>query len=260
MRIDAGRYVNVRAVANGLPDDVLKNLPAYHSITGCDTTSYPFKVGKVKPLKKAMKNNKMNLLDNFGALEYGNEMTKAEKFLQTMMYGGKENETIVQTRCKMYERQKQKNSSSLIPDESSVLEHLKRAKYQSIIWNQCQKRDIIYPDPEEYGWINNEGLKPCWFTCPQLPPSLTKKTKKGKKKELSIGYEADTEESESEEPPAKKTKRSPVQNRASDADISESEDPQSEFTDNTSDNFESEGSIDISSFDESDSDDSDYLQ
>ena len=51
MRIDAGRYVNVRAVANGLPDDVLKNLPAYHSITGCDTTSYPFKVGKVKPLK-----------------------------------------------------------------------------------------------------------------------------------------------------------------------------------------------------------------
>ena len=120
---------------------------------------------------------------------------------------------------------------------------------------------IFYPDPEEYGWVNNEGLKPCWFTCPQLPPSLTRRTKKGKKKELSICYEADTEESESEEPPPKRPKRSPVQVRASDADISESEDLQIEFTsDNTSDNFDSEGSIDISSFDDSDSNDSDYLQ
>ena len=49
--------------------------------------------------------------------------------------------------------------------------------------------------------------------------------------------------------------------RASDADISESDDLQIEFTsENTSDNFDSEGSIDISSFDDSDSNDSDYIQ
>ena len=78
---------------------------------------------------------------------------------------------------------------------------------------------------------------------------------------MSIGYEADFEESESEEPPPKRSKRSPVQVRASDADISESDDLQIEFTsDNTSDNFDSEGSIDISFFDDSDSNDSDYIQ
>ena len=36
----------------------------------------------VKPLKKAIKNNKMSILDDFGTKEYGNEMESAEKFFR----------------------------------------------------------------------------------------------------------------------------------------------------------------------------------
>ena len=109
----------------------------------------------------------------------------------------------------------------MIPDQSSLTEHLRRAKYQAIVWSQCANSNIDYPDPEDYGLVNENGLKPCWFTCSQLPPSLTKRFKKGKKKDLTIGYEADTEESDTEEPPIKKSKRSATlePNRSSDADV-----------------------------------------
>ena len=93
----------------------------------------------------------------------------------------------------MYDKQKQKASANLIPDQSSLTEHLRRAKYQAIIWSQYANQNIYNPNTEDYGLVNENGLKPCWFTCSQLPPSLTKRSKKGKKKDLTIGYEADTE-------------------------------------------------------------------
>ena len=47
---------------------LLVYVPAYHSLTGCDTTSYPYKVGKVKPFKKMVANNKFSLLSSAGIL------------------------------------------------------------------------------------------------------------------------------------------------------------------------------------------------
>ena len=56
-------------------------------------------------------------------------MKRAEKFVQTIMYPGKDNESIAETRSQMYEKQ--------IPNQSSLHEHLKRAKLQTMIWSQC---------------------------------------------------------------------------------------------------------------------------
>ena len=213
MQIENEKFVDINEINRKLPEEVRKVLPAYHSVTGCDTTSYPFGVRKAKPLKKAMKNTKMNLLRCFGN-EEDDETKSAEKFLQTVMYPGKENESIIQTRSRMYGKQKQKASSSLIPDPSSLREHLKRAKLLALICNQCGEQDIDYPDPTEYGWLKEDGLKPCWFTGPQLPPSLIRERKKGRRKKPDqfYGYEADTEESDVEDPARKKLRRpSPTQ-------------------------------------------------
>ena len=54
MNIDDEKFVNVNDICSNLPEKIRKLLPAYHSITGLDTTSYPFRVGKVKPFKKAL--------------------------------------------------------------------------------------------------------------------------------------------------------------------------------------------------------------
>lgn len=74
----------------------------------------------------------------------------------------------------MYDKQKVKSSSSILPDESSTNEHLKRSDLQAFIWYQCLKQDIEYPSIKHRGWEETEdGIRPIWFTCPQFPPSLS---------------------------------------------------------------------------------------
>ena len=62
MKIDDEKLVDVNDIWSNLPEKVRKLLPAYRSITGSDTTSYLFGVGKVKPFQKALKKNKIGLL------------------------------------------------------------------------------------------------------------------------------------------------------------------------------------------------------
>ena len=111
----------------------------------------------------------MSLLDDFGTKEY---------FFRQLFIVEKNNETVTQTRCRMYDQQKQKASANLIPDQSSLTEHLRRAKYQAIVWSQCANWNIDYPDPEDYGLVNENGLKPCWFTCSPVASKFDKEIQK----------------------------------------------------------------------------------
>jgi hypothetical protein len=47
MKIDH-RYIDVKVITYHFGDEICEFLPAYHSITGCDTTSFPFGIGKIK--------------------------------------------------------------------------------------------------------------------------------------------------------------------------------------------------------------------
>ena len=50
MMIDKETYVDILDIRSHFGDEVCEILPAYHSITGCDTTSFPANVGKLRPL------------------------------------------------------------------------------------------------------------------------------------------------------------------------------------------------------------------
>ena len=90
----------------------------------------------------------------------------------------------------MYAKQKTKSSTNLIPDESSVLEHLKRANLQAFIWKQCTSQDMVIPPVEGHGWKDEDGqIKPVWYLNDQLPPCLSTQ-------EENQGYVADSEEKE----------------------------------------------------------------
>ena len=147
-----------------------------------------------------LKQNKQGLLTNFGTILTDSDETfhDAIKFLQTVVYNGKDSESLVQTRISKYEKQKNKSSLCLIPDRSSCVEHLKRACLQTNIWLQCMLKTVVYGDPLANGWQQSgDGLKPLWFTCSQLPPSLTRG--KGRKRKIPNEnvkddvYEADDE-------------------------------------------------------------------
>lgn len=211
MQIDRERYVDIGAVCKAYGKEVCDVLPAYHSLTGCDTTSYPYKVGKVKPFKKLVAQNKSILLSSVG--NFPNSLQQSENmltFMQTVMYPGKEGEDYVDTRIRLYDQQKVKSSLSLLPDKHSSYEHLKRSNLQTYIWRQCLKQNIDYPPPEDNGWQqSDDGLVPVWFSCSQFPPSLHRR-RRGKSKS---GEEADDENSETEKrkqgtkPPKKRQKK-----------------------------------------------------
>ena len=58
MNIAKKRYLDIGHFCNAYGKEMCDVLPGYHSVTGCDTTSYPFKVGKIKPLKKMKSQDK----------------------------------------------------------------------------------------------------------------------------------------------------------------------------------------------------------
>jgi len=182
-------------------------LPGYHSVTGCDTTSYPYKVGKVKPLKKMITQGKFNLLAPLGKQRLSKQdAEKILSFMQTIMYPGKQDEDFVETRIRMYEQQKNKSSLTLLPDKHSAEEHVKRSNLQAYIWKQCLLKDINYPNPEECGWqVEENSLVPVWFHCSQFPPSLSRrKPRRQKHSEETDWTDDDSEEPPPAEPPEKK--------------------------------------------------------
>ena len=181
MKID-DRYVSVQKLVEHYGDEICRILPAFHSITGSDTTSYPYRVGKVRSFKKMMKGQKSNQLSGLGtSLDALQDTADIKSFMQRCMYPGTEKETFVETRIRMYNKQKVKSSSGILPDESSADEHIKRSNFQAQIWYQCLQPNIEYPSITNSGWERtSEGIRPVWFTCPQFPPSLSRKKNKSK--------------------------------------------------------------------------------
>ena len=191
MNIDSERYVNFNTIQDHFGELVCNILPAYHSLIGCDTTSYAAKRGKVRPLNKLIKRKREELLETFGNLANPeSNLEAAEELFKTMLYSGKKNESVTETRCRMYSEQKTKSSMNLIPDKSSLLEHLKRSNLQIYIWKQCTEQNITIPARAGNGWKEQEGkIIPVSFLTSQLPSCLSRKLSR-----VEDGYNAGNEE------------------------------------------------------------------
>ena len=178
MKTNPGIFTDIKAICNFFGNGICLILPGFHSITGCDISSFPFGVGKISPFKKMSRLNKTPFLQDVGKnIDSFKRLDKPTLFYQTILYWGKENETFVSTRKRLCKSQKYKNSSRLIPDTHSADEHLKQADLQTFIWIQCMENIIEYPDLIDRGWqASTEGLCPRWYSCEQLSPSITDKS------------------------------------------------------------------------------------
>ena len=54
-KYEADKFADVGAICDYFGRDIASALPAFHSITGCDTTSYFFRAGKCRMFKKVVK-------------------------------------------------------------------------------------------------------------------------------------------------------------------------------------------------------------
>ncbi len=67
MKIRHERFVNIESTCKKIGTEACPILLTYHSITGCDTTSFPFGIRKLKSCKKMAKLKCYSLLSNFGS-------------------------------------------------------------------------------------------------------------------------------------------------------------------------------------------------
>ena len=67
MKLDQTKYADIEKVTDYLGRDIAGAMPQLHSVTGCDTTSYFYKVGKVSVLKKLLKDpSQISLITDLG--------------------------------------------------------------------------------------------------------------------------------------------------------------------------------------------------
>ena len=187
MQYDTEKFANISMICTFLGEKLCRTLPLFHALSGCDTTSYLYNVGKVKVFNKLLKDpSRSDLLNALHEVEPLTErrIDDLKEFVRTVMYAGKKHDTYLETRIQLYQQRKEKSSITLPPDPDSLLQACKRAQFQTQIWLQCGKVTMRIPSPQDYGWIWDEEKKamvPIWFTGAQLPICLTKKSRKGNK-------------------------------------------------------------------------------
>ncbi len=64
-------------------------------------------------------------------------------------------------------------SAQLPPCRDCLVQHSKRANYQAAIWKRCLHGDPKVPNPEKYGWVQNDGsLEIHWMTGSPAPSAV----------------------------------------------------------------------------------------
>ena len=83
-----------------------------------------------------------------------------EKFMQGVCYSGKEEESLTETRVRLYKQMKSKTSQTLPPDEKSMLQAIKRVHYQVCYSSRVDETILSDTLLQDNGWIiDNENEK-----------------------------------------------------------------------------------------------------
>lgn len=140
---------------------ITKYLPAVHALTGCDTVSYLFGIGKATALKVLMAGHHPALL---GELEANEEkmICEATTFIAAC-YGSKVEGDMNTHRYAMW-KSKMGNSKitsapklkSLPPSREAFIQHVRRAHHQVMIWNSAIQAHPPNLDVIQYGWQEGE--------------------------------------------------------------------------------------------------------
>src|SRR6266516_3420997 len=122
------QFIPVHIIRRELDDIVCNNLPAFHAITGCDTTSQFSGYGRRKALNVYI--NNASLLNRFGKEDKltSSVLSEAEKFVIQLYSPGSTETSITALRVSLF---MQKNYDVLPPSKNVLELHLRRAHLQA---------------------------------------------------------------------------------------------------------------------------------
>ena len=172
---DKTRFIPIHDMAASLGKNMCKIIPALHCLTGCDSTSGLFGIGKTKPVRWAMNNEKdASLLGELGESEVVSEqLEEACTHLICQMYDQKhKGKNINDLRYRLFCR-KQSRNEDLPPTTDSLRQHIKRANYQCLVWKLALQSQPLIPSPVGNGWCITEGeMHPVLMTLDPAPKAL----------------------------------------------------------------------------------------
>ena len=137
----------------------IASLLQLYALTGCDTVSSLFRVGKIKAVG-VIKKHPIHLTSSI--VDFHDNYGPCLEFI-TRCYGMAPQVTMNQLRC-IYWHKKTASAVKLIPPlkslpptEGAFIEHCKRALYQLAVWNTVDKPDPPDIHATDWGWQIKDG-------------------------------------------------------------------------------------------------------
>ena len=176
---DKQRFIPVHAIHHSLGHLLCKCLPSFHALTGCDSTSALFGIGKKKAWKVLIKKNQIQVdLSRLGESSSLQDPVKeiAESFICSIYASGKSFVNADEARYFLF-CQKSLKSEDLPPTSECLCHHIERANFQAFVWNKSLVSLQNVPSPEGNGWkLDNNKLVPVLMTRPPAPSGINELT------------------------------------------------------------------------------------
>ena len=145
------KYIPVHAIVEKLQMklQVLQLLPAFHALTGSDSTSYIAGHSKKTCWDVFLQLN--CLLNGLGAdtVLTDHPVQAAEVFF-CKVYGAMNADNVNEVRSSMFV--KDMSIERLPPTRDSLYFHIQRSHYQALVWRQAHLQHPVLPPPETMGW------------------------------------------------------------------------------------------------------------
>ena len=180
VRTEQSAYLPIHDMVSELGLAQCRALPFIHSLSGRDTTSYPFFTGKKAWFKTSMQ-LVLPALQEFGVSSYSlsDEVRHQARDLTIGVYASKADHSEDFDLAKLRVYKFLNNRSTLLkllpPTEDAFDLHLKRAALATIIDKTAHIAKPDIPSFTEYGWFLRDGnAAPCPSTMPAWPLSMDK--------------------------------------------------------------------------------------
>ena len=176
LQIGSGSNLRILDVGNNeLEDDLVKGLPSLHALSGCDSVSAINGIGKGKWLKTITKSDEYMLaIQALGEnIDLDENTTSTIEKLFCHLYGMPEEDEINNARYRKFCRNKIPEPHQLPPTKDELLQHVKRANFQSFVWKKALCANPEIPSPDGNGWsLKDDMLEVTWMENLPAPESV----------------------------------------------------------------------------------------
>jgi hypothetical protein len=180
-RADNVRYIPVHEI--NLSEALSKNLPAFHALTGCDTTSQFGGLGKKSCWKIYLEYH--HYLNSVGVDDFSDDIFGNMHDFVLNLYSKNADITSINTLRGLMAAST--SFPKLPPTKDALKQHCLRVHYQTKVWLNAMVPCPQLPPIEEFGWYMDEKgeVLPVLTTLPPLPEKLTVLTSCGCKKDCA---------------------------------------------------------------------------